>query len=239
MNNNPIRFNDPLGDTARIHFRTGFLGLGKRQAVDYNNGKLSNTNGTAYTGKVKGFLKNAVKGLDAIRTGGPNGNKLVSDVQNSTTTVNIIRGNNGFIENDPATKMKNVLRWDPSSKNGGPDANLNTARPAFIGLGHELGHFHDKIVDGKIDYNLWYTTSGGDQIPMAEKYSTHIENLLRSENNVNLRAYYSIGLSQTGNLIGEGPVLIPGTRVNANYPLINQAAITPFSPTPIQIPYVY
>ncbi|MGF6925539.1 RHS repeat-associated protein [Chitinophaga sp. W2I13] len=63
MYNNPISFNDPLGDTARIQFRTGFLGLGGRKKVDYNGGKLTNTDGSAYTGKVKGFLKKAVAGL--------------------------------------------------------------------------------------------------------------------------------------------------------------------------------
>ena len=35
MGNNPILYNDPLGDTLRISFRTGFLGLGKRQSVIY------------------------------------------------------------------------------------------------------------------------------------------------------------------------------------------------------------
>jgi RHS repeat-associated protein len=31
MGNNPISFNDPLGDTLRVQFRTGFLNLGKNK----------------------------------------------------------------------------------------------------------------------------------------------------------------------------------------------------------------
>jgi len=237
MNNNPIRFNDPLGDTARIHYRNWFLG--RRHSVDYNNGSLTNTDGTAYAGKVKGFLKNAVKGLDDIRTGGVNGSKLVSEIQSSTTTVNIVRGSNSFTEYDANRKKSNVVSWDPKNGNGGPDAKLNTNRPAFIGLGHELAHSYDKITDGKIDYSTWYTTSGGYAVPNAEKFSTHFENLLRAENNVNLRAFYSIGQNAQGAPIGEGPVLLPGTRVNANFPYINQMIPSLVPGVSITIPFNY
>jgi hypothetical protein len=58
--------------------------------------------------------------LDKIRTGGLNGNQLVSDIQSSKETVNIIKGNNSLTENDAKTGMSNVVRWDPSNTNGGP-----------------------------------------------------------------------------------------------------------------------
>src|SRR5262249_3160285 len=46
MGNNPISINDPLGDTLDIWW-------GKLELI-YNNGKLSNKDGSEYTGKVKG-----------------------------------------------------------------------------------------------------------------------------------------------------------------------------------------
>jgi RHS repeat-associated protein len=33
MNNNPIRYNDPLGDVVEIEHRRGFLGLGKKETL--------------------------------------------------------------------------------------------------------------------------------------------------------------------------------------------------------------
>jgi RHS repeat-associated protein len=238
MSNNPILYNDPLGDTARIQFRTGFLGLGGKKQVDYDGGKLTNTDGSAYTGKVKGFLKQAVKGLDRLSSGGPAGKDLVNTIVNSKETVNIIKGSsNRFTANDKATGMTNVVRWDPSNTTGGPDASLNQNRSAFIGFGHELAHAQDQITDGKIDYSTWYTTSGGVNIPKAEIYSTHVENMLRAENGINLRAFYSIGQNAAGAPIGEGPVLAPGTRTNANYPTINNPVFTIFGLFPL--PYTY
>jgi RHS repeat-associated protein len=224
MSNNPILYNDPLGDTARIHFKGGFLGLGKSRTVDYNNSKLTNTDGTAYTGKVKGFLKSTVKGLDRIRTGGANGNALITDIQNSTQTVNIVKASsdegNKFKTQDAKTGMSNVVVWDPRKTTVGPDASLNTNRPAFIGLAHELAHAQDMVNDGRLDLNPWYTPTGATSAVLnAEIYSTHIENLIRAENNINLRAFYSVDQS-TGTPRGQGVVLLPGTRINANFSVI-------------------
>jgi len=131
MGNNPILYNDPLGDTARIHFRVGFLGLGGKRQADYNGGKLTNTDGSAYTGKVKGFLKKGVAGLDRLSSGGNVGNGLVNDIVSSKETVNIIRGENSFNAVDKKTGMTNVVRWSPGNTSGGPDASLNQNRPAF------------------------------------------------------------------------------------------------------------
>lgn len=66
MNNNPISFNDALGDTIRV--RAGFLGL-RKLTYDENSKKLYKKNGQEYSGrnhfanKVLGYL-NTVKSTD-------------------------------------------------------------------------------------------------------------------------------------------------------------------------------
>jgi len=52
--NNPVRYIDPKGDTIRISFRDGFLGIfGKKVNLRYNqdNGTFVNNDGSAYNGK--------------------------------------------------------------------------------------------------------------------------------------------------------------------------------------------
>ena len=154
--------------------------------------------------------------LQDVRSGAT-GKSLVNDIVNSTSTVNITKGANTFSAYDKDSKMSSFVRWDPSKTDGGPDASLNTNRPAFIGLGHELAHALDQIVDNKIDYSAWYTPTGATRpVPRAELFSSHIENLIRAENKFSLRAFYSLGQNAAGAIIGEGRILIPGTRQNAN-----------------------
>lgn len=43
MQDDPIRYADPLADTLGIQFRKGFLGLGGKREVIYNNGNLTSS----------------------------------------------------------------------------------------------------------------------------------------------------------------------------------------------------
>ena len=61
--NNPINAIDIKGDSITITYRTGFLGLGGKKTFTYDSGSLYNKDGSIYTGKVKGFLKDVVNGL--------------------------------------------------------------------------------------------------------------------------------------------------------------------------------
>ncbi len=201
--NNPMRYSDPLGDTVVIHH--------KNQSYVYENGKLSQ-NGQAYTGKVKGFLKQTVKALDKVRTGGTEGQKLVGELQSNAATTNIMKGANAFNESGDASGLTNVVRWDPGNTSGGPNEKGNTSRPAFIGLGHELGHSFDKVSDGKINYAPWPGVTGARK---AEMFATHIENMLRAENQIPLRTHYGINNS-SGSPVYEGQLIYPGTRASTN-----------------------
>jgi RHS repeat-associated protein len=82
MGNNPVLLNDPLGDTVRIAWRGGFWGNKKREVI-YHNGKVTNPDGSAYQGRMTGFLGNTVRALDKIN-GTTEGAQVVSELQSST-----------------------------------------------------------------------------------------------------------------------------------------------------------
>src|SRR5690606_35388246 len=91
LGNNPMLLADPLGDTLKITFRRGFLGLGKKQTVYYNNGNLTDAGGNAYTGKLKGFLGKAVSALNNINTTF-SGNSTLSNLSASNFNFTVRRG---------------------------------------------------------------------------------------------------------------------------------------------------
>ncbi len=91
MDNNPIRYNDPLGDVVEIEHRRGFLGLGKKETLTYNNGALTTSNGQAYAGKVNGFLGKAVTALNGVAAGSATGSRLLGEAQSSANTFKIVK----------------------------------------------------------------------------------------------------------------------------------------------------
>ncbi len=90
--NNPIILTDPTGDTLSISFRSGFLGLGKKQTVNYVSGTLYNKNGSIYNGKVKGFLRKTTSALNYIG-GSSEGAAMLSDLENSGNVFTIVKRN--------------------------------------------------------------------------------------------------------------------------------------------------
>ena len=184
--NNPVYFIDVNGDSIWVSVRTGFLGLGGKTRVRYEDGKLYNKDGSEYTGKVRGFLKRTRNALDDIREGGEAGGALISDLQSSDKHITIRKG-------DQNQAVGYMVSWDPNDRTGGIDENGNSSRPSFIGLAHELGHAHDAL-DGVMDRSTWVTFSNGDIRTKSEITATHWENRIRAENGIPLRAYYGVNL---------------------------------------------
>ena len=211
---NPISHNDPFGDIIDIEHRRGFLGLGKKETLTYNNGALTNANGTAYTGKVKGFLKQVVNGLNNARAGGASGTQLVSDLQNGARfTISKTGGGNST---DPGGTG---VKWNSSSTNPNqPNGNGTTGRPAWVGLVHELGHQWDLQQNGRANLTNWYTATSGERVTNSDKVATWWENRVRSENGMGLRENYSFIAPPTGGTYTPDPaggqVVNPGTRTS-------------------------
>ena len=134
--NNPIRYIDINGDSLWISFKTGFLGLGKRRRVLYQNGQLLKANGDRYEGKgVKveddgsitiknSFLKKTVAALQRIGTT-VEGGRLINELQGSDNHFTIYHasnnknksGRNEFIRDNNAKAHAHQLRTDPGAAN--------------------------------------------------------------------------------------------------------------------------
>ncbi|PSL17323.1 hypothetical protein, partial [Chitinophaga ginsengisoli] len=76
---------------------------------------------------------------------------------------------------------------------------------------------------------------GNEAIPNAELYSTHIENLIRAENNVPLRAFYGLDVSGAGD--SSTRLIKAGTRQSLYYDATGGTNYKMLSKK--QIPYKY
>ena len=146
--------------------------------------------GNSYSGNDK-FVGQLTTALGDLSQGGPTGAELVNDLMTSTNNTEVV---NRKVNRVDTQNGAYIILWNSNGTNGGPDQNGSTTRQSFIGLGHEMAHIQD-IWSGTINNNTWVTepSSSGQtiNIPYAELYATHIENKLRAENNIPLRASYS------------------------------------------------
>jgi hypothetical protein len=248
--NNPTNFVDLHGDSITIIHNKGFLGLGGKETLTYNNGNLYNADGSAYTGRVNGYLKSVVGAIGNLNAT-TEGAALVSELQNSTNMFTIKSGNNEFVTNSTSKAGANLsevqsvtgntagsagsggtIYWNANSTSGGLDLTGSTSRPAYIGLGHEMGHASDAnqgLLHFSSDYTngvtgaTYFSTHNG--LLKSEWRAVYHENLIRGQAGIPLRTHYGINMT-TGVPVGTGPSLIMSVRV-------------PFLPLPINIPLNY
>jgi RHS repeat-associated protein len=244
MENNPVRFSDPLGDTARIQFRTGFLGLGKKQEVVYNNGNLTNKDGSAYTGKVKGYLGKVVGALGALNNTAE-GRSMVSELQNSTNNFTIKNGSsNSFTPSNQTASFGNIpslqnvsngtlptggsggtIVWNPNISTSGMNTAGSTDRPAYIGLGHEMAHGRDAN-QGLLYIGSDYTNplNGNSYLAQdqglnkSEWRAVYFENIIRGQAGLPLRSQYGLQ-DNGGTFTGTGPSLLTPAGLPINFPI--------------------
>ena len=243
MGNNPILHNDPLGDTLRISFHTGFLGLGKKQEVVYNNGSLSNKDGSAYEGKVKGYLKSVVGGISDLNKT-QEGKSLVGELQGSKNNFTIQNGaSNGFRPDNVRASFGNIpslqsasgtglptggsggtITWNPGITTSGMNTAGSTDRPAYIGLGHEMAHGSDAN-QGTLYYNQDYTNANGvsyqaqyQGLNKSEWRAVYYENIIRGQAGVPLRTNYGLN-DDSGTYTGNGPAMLTPSGEPIYYPV--------------------
>ncbi|MFV0507243.1 MAG: RHS repeat-associated core domain-containing protein, partial [Bacteroidales bacterium] len=193
--NNPINAIDVNGDSISIVFNsvvTAPNGNSSIKTDSYHYGQDNNGNysfldasGNSYSGNDP-FVSQVSAALGKLRQGRA-GRKLVDELVNSSNNTQIVSRN----YNSADVSGGQYVTWNPTLTTGGPDINGNTNRDPFVSLVHELAHVQD-VWNGTIDRSTWFR-NGKDNILNAEKYATHIENQIRSEHNISLRASYAVG----------------------------------------------
>ena len=241
--NNPISNIDINGDSIMVSVVNTVKDInGKKTTTttQYYYGQDSNGNygfldasGNMYSGNDQ-FVGQLTTALNKLRQGGSAGKGLVDDLMNSTNTTQIAKRG----VNKADSKNGSYILWNPNGRNGGPDQNGGTTRDPYIGLGHEMAHVKD-VWDGTINTKPWVTVTLANgktkSIPKAEIYATHMENQIRSENNVPLRVSY--GVNALGGADPSTRIIKAGTSQSIYY---NQNGITTFKPLKRkQVPFKY
>jgi RHS repeat-associated protein len=168
--NNPIKFIDPNGQEIWIYY----------DDADGNQQKIQYKQGMEYKGD-NAFVSASVSALNQLSKG-DFGGQMIYDLQASDLTYDISKGET----NTASPDFGNIKTEDGVIKTG---ANLTWDGGKAISLGHELGHGYDAMngYDMRPDpLNIM----PGDDIPAGEIRAVHMENILRSEQGMELRSHY-------------------------------------------------
>jgi RHS repeat-associated protein len=201
MANNPLSNNDPLGDTAVVRWRSGFLGLGQRHEARYVgdqwvDSKTRQTVDVSDASKSARRMMNDYNGLNQNSDFNPVTDKI------NTNEANVVLTNSKKAEADPnnafrsGTSKELVVNLSQSAKFR---AELNVGNVAVTlnsqqVMGHELGHVYD-ILNGKPASHFTgekFTRSGyiGITIAPSETNAMYWENILRAKAGLPLRRQY-------------------------------------------------
>lgn len=197
--NNPVKYIDPNGmiisiltqnangDMVRLYWERGFDGWGF-----YHEGKL-------YLG-MDLFVNSVSDNLKLLMNGGKTGSDLVEYIVGHNNELSIERGTkNSFLrESGPNGGKFKISYYSGGIPNGEliPTVDGKDGNVMFTILGHELAHVKYNW-DGGAD-KTWFAMTSLDKnnveeikkIHQSEKFTTHIENKIRKENNLSLRKQY-------------------------------------------------
>ena len=221
--NNPIWYADPNGDEVDIKHRKGFLGLGKKETLKYENGQVFNKDGTEYTGKMRGFLKNSVNALNDIRSS-KEGGSMLEELEKSTNVFTLEKSSdNKFVDDNSYKAHANQWATDPSAATAYPqlvaagkdftggsggtifwnpkgadlwEGKTQSNRPT-VNVGHELFHGLDAnrgLLDSRTQLG----------ITRSEWQAVYRENVMRQQMNLPLRTDYKTLYNPNTNVYSPG-----------------------------------
>ena len=248
--NNPISFIDINGDSIWISRNKGFLGLGGKETLLYEDGNLFNKDGSAFEGKVNGFLKRSVNALGTISQTAI-GSELISELQSSANNFTIVKSSKSeFVSNDAVKAYATQLQTDPSqasslsaitaagrSLSGGSGGTIRwnpsgttiqtlsgMRSNGAVDLAHELFH-------GQQANNGLLDSRRHQGIPRNDWGAVYNENMLRGQLGLPLRTHYQKSVTSDGVVQGG-----TGTRMLTpfNMPILPMYRITPIPARPIR-----
>ena len=188
--NNPIKLVDPNGEEIIIEWK----GSQYRYEKD---GTLTHLKGSSLNERQQNrFVNKAKNSLDKINKT-TEGNRMISDLQESDTKYTIKAGASGYEKNDP-----NTITWNSNGTRlpveGTPFGESNPT----CDLAHELSHAFD-------DNNKWTVNTPVGGLGKNEWVACYRENLVRKELGYGYRTHYISGFTKDGHFQGgEGSSLL-------------------------------
>jgi RHS repeat-associated protein len=238
MNNNPLLFNDPLGDTAIIKWNSGFLGLGKRHEIIYVGGQWidSRTRNIVNAANIsKKNIQRTMNDYSKLNTIS-DFNPVTSEINSRINSINLI-AKAGSITGGSETQAGKYFN-DLILGIATPDINVNLAKkddidsrvfqagngktPSYIYMGHELGHVLDILQADLSTANFNQILGLSPGITNSEINAMYWENILRHDAGLSLRTYYNI--TNTGVL--ELPANITTQNTTSANGIVTQTTIS-------------
>ena len=182
--NNSIQLIDLFGDKIAVrdyqdkYFYTYF----------YNpeSGVFEDENEIAYSGNNQDIIE-LTKALNMIYSG-ENGSLLIAYLYLNPKEVLIEIKHDGKCFEQEGIDKGSMIRWNPDDL-----ISINNRSENYITLTHELAHSRDRL-SNNLNYKIWYSTSTEKEeykeVSRSEISALHTENKIRSEHNIELRAFY-------------------------------------------------
>ncbi len=157
---------------------------------NYDKGAFFDSDGNEYNGDNKFVTK--LTGLLSTLRAKKAGRELVKDLANNVLGVVIAEGSASTerLYSDPNSLHPDIV----SAVTLCSSQEVDGWQEDFTTLAHEMAHAQDRI-HGTRDESVWFSIDGRyvrntKDVRKTEIYATHIENLIRAENNIALRTHY-------------------------------------------------
>lgn len=194
MSNNPIWFNDPLGDTIRVLGTPDKNNNNQFKTYTYKSGSLYDASGTKYKKGTDKFVDDVYQSIQDIQNSGQEGARLITSISEHKDDIFIsyAKGRQAHASGD--------VYFDFNVNAKAMDENGYNKMDNWLVLAHEFAHAEDHL-KGTISHKVWGTV-GNKNVYEAEKYATHIENKIRAEKGLPLRTHYGVVRGASGSVSG-------------------------------------